>query len=237
MKPPRMSKSARTMGDKTSGKTPPLRKTTMPYSPLKHHRRSIRLRGFDYSQAGAYFVTVCEVNRECIFGDVVNGEMRPNQFGEILLKWWNELPDYYPPVELDEFILLPNHMHGIIVITNVGTGSSRTDGGQNGRQDACPTDSSRRSTLPEERTLGQLVGYFKFQVTKEINQVRDAGYAKVLQRDYYEHIIRNEREWNAIAKYICDNPANWNADVDNPANFPKRPPPKTSDEYWRDAGL
>jgi REP element-mobilizing transposase RayT len=196
----------------------------MPHDPLKHHRRSIRLRGYDYSQAGAYFVTICEVNRACIFGQVVDGKMHPNQFGEIVLKWWNELPNYYPPVELDEFVVMPNHMHGIIVITDVGAGSSCP----NGRHDAAPT---------EKRTLGQLVGHFKFQITKEINQIRDAGYAKVLQRDYYEHIMRNEREWNAIAEYICNNPANWNADLDNPANFPKRPPPKTSDEYWRNVGL
>ena len=197
----------------------------MPYDSFKHHRHSIRLRGYDYSQAGAYFVTICEVNRECIFGDVVNGEMCPNQFGEIVLKWWNELPNYYPPVELDEFVVMPNHMHGTIVITDVGAGSSRPG---SGRDDPAPT---------EKRTLGQLVGYLKFQITKEINQVRDAGYAKVLQRDYYEHIIRNEREWNAIAEYIRNNPANWRADLDNPANFPKRLPPKKSDEYLRDAGL
>lgn len=191
----------------------------MPYDPFKHHRRSIRLRGYDYSQAGAYFITVCQVNRECIFGEVINGEMHPNQFGEIVLKWWNELPTYYPPVELDEFVVMPNHMHGILLITNVGAGSPR------------------QSTAPDKRTLGQLIGYFKFQITKEINQILDAGYAKVLQRDYYEHIIRNEREWNAIAEYIRNNPANWHADVDNPANFQKRPPPKTSDEYWHDAEL
>ncbi|MBI5651442.1 MAG: hypothetical protein HZC40_13520 [Chloroflexi bacterium] len=207
----------------------------MPYDPFKHHRRSIRLRGYDYSQAGAYFVTICEVNRECIFGDIVNGEMCPNQFGEIVLKWWNELPNYYPPVELAEFVVMPNHLHGIIVITGVGAGSSRPGDGQQeereigreiGRDDPAPT---------EKRTLGQLIGYFKFQITKEINQVRDAGYAKVLQRDYYEHIVRNEREWNAIAEYIRNNPANWRADLDNPANFPKHLPPKTSDEYWNDA--
>ena len=208
-------------GDKTS----PLQRIEMPYDPFKHHRRSIRLRGYDYSQAGAYFVTICEVNRECIFGDVENSEMHANQFGEIVLKWWNELPNYYPPVELNEFVVMPNHMHGIIVIRDVGAGSSRPIPG---RQDAAPT---------EKRTLGQLVGYFKFQITKEINQIHDAGYAKVLQRDYYEHIIRNEREWDAIAEYIRNNPANWCADLDNPANFPKRPPPKISDEYWRDAGL
>lgn len=207
----------------------------MPYDPFKHHRRSIRLRGYDYSQAGAYFITICEVNRECIFGDIIDGEMRPNQFGEIILKWWNELPNYYAPVELDEFVVMPNHMHGIIVITDVGAGLSRPI---TGRQVTGRQDTGRQDVAPTpERTLGQLVGYFKFQITKEINQIRDAGYAKVLQRDYYEHIIRNEREWNAIAEYIRNNPANWHADLDNPGNFAKRPPPKTSDEYWRDAGL
>ena len=200
----------------------------MPYDPFKHHRRSIRLSGYDYSQTGAYFVTICEVRRECIFGDVVDGAMCPNQFGEIVLECWNELPNYYPPVELAEFVVMPNHLHGIIVITDVRAGSFRPDGWQDGRQDAAPT---------EKRTLGQLVGYFKFQITKEINQIRDSGYAKVLQRDYYEHIIRNEREWKAIAEYIRNNPANWREDFDNPANFIKHPPPKTSDEYWRDAGL
>jgi len=126
--------------------------------------------------------------------------------------------------ELDAFAVMPNHLHGIIFITDVGTASRRPAG----RDDPAPTD---------KRTLGQLIGYFKFQSTKEINQIRDTAFAKIFQRDYYEHIIRNEREWNAIAKYIYDNPANWNADSDNPANFPKRPISKSDDDYCRDAGL
>lgn len=203
----------------------------MPYDPFKHHRRSIRLRGYDYSQVGAYFVTICEVNRECIFGEIVDGEMQPNQFCEIVLKWWNDLPKYYSPVELHDFVVMPNHMHGIIAITDVGAGSPRPMASRRpiqGRGNPAPTPT---------RTLGQLVGYFKFQITKEINQIRDTKYAKVLQRDYFEHIIRNEREWNAIAKYIYDNPANWLVDLDNPTNFVKQLPPKTGDDYWRDAGL
>jgi REP element-mobilizing transposase RayT len=227
----------------------------MPYDSFKHHRRSIRLRGYDYAQAGAYFFTICEVNRECIFGDIVGGEMRPNQFGEIVLKWWNELPNYYPPVQLDEFAVMPNHLHGIIVIANVGAGSPRlnNDSSRPDNDSPRPNNDSSRLNIgasrdegqpdkgrgdpapTEKRTLGQLVGYFKFQITKEINQIRDGGYANLFQRDYYEHIIRNEREWNVIAEYIRNNPANWPADLDNPGNFTKRPPPKTSDEYWNDA--
>jgi len=204
----------------------------MSYDPFKHHRRSIRLKGYDYSQAGAYFVTICEANRECIFGEIVDGEVHPNQFGEIVLKWWNELPTYYAPVDLDEFVVMPNHVHGIIVIMDDVTGEPRPN-----NSDDVGAGLSRPSAPPEKRTLGQLVGYFKFQITTEINQIRDTGNVKVLQRDYYEHIIRNEREWNAIAKYIRDNPANWGADLDNPTNFAKQVPAKTSDEYWRDAGL
>lgn len=227
----------------------------MPFDSFKHHRRSIRLRGYDYSQAGAYFLTICVVNRECIFGDIVDGEMRPNQFGEIVLKWWNELPNYYPPVQLDECVVMPNHLHGIIVITNVGAGSPRPnieaprpnigapradERPDTGRGDMATRqgdiDTRRGDPAPtEKRTLGQLVGYFKFQITKEINQIRNTSYAKLFQRDYYEHIIRNEREWNVIVEYIRNNPANWHVDLDNPGNFSKRPHPWTSDEYWNDA--
>ena len=81
------------------------------------------------------------------------------------------------------------------------------------------------------------MGFFKHEITKEINALRGTDYAKIMQRDYYEHIIRSERERDAIATYIYNNPANWNADLDNPVNFPKHPPPKTADAYWRDAGL
>jgi putative transposase len=215
----------------------------MPYDPFKDHRRSIRLGGYDYSQAGMYFVTLCTMNRDFIFGDVSGGAMHSNQFGEIVSKWWYELPNYYAPVELDEFVVMPNHINGVIVITdssgagpspaNVGAGVSPLGCGESSR----PNAGSTPSRLSAKRTLGQLVGYFKFQITKEINQLAHTGYAKVLQRDYYEHIIRSERERDAIADYIRNNPGNWGDDLDNPANFPRHPAPKISDEYWRDVGL
>ena len=115
----------------------------MKFDPFKHHRRSIRLRGYDYSQAGAYFVTICVQQRECLFGDILIGEMQLNPFGEIILKWWNELPRYYPPVELDEYVVMPNHMHGIIVITDVGAGTPRpaiSFKGETGWGDPAPTE-------------------------------------------------------------------------------------------------
>ncbi len=195
----------------------------MRYKPFTHHRRSIRLPGYDYSQAGAYFVTVCTQYRECLFGEIANGQMRLNEFGEIILKWWDALPGYYRYANLDEFVVMPNHVHGIIVLT-CGEATSSS-------QEKAPDLSI------DKRTLGQLVGYFKFNCSKEINQCRDTEYARVLQRGYYEHIIRNDREWNTIVQYIRENPARWRTDPDNPANLPNRPSPKTRHDYWRHAGL
>ena len=90
----------------------------MPYNSEKHYRRSIRLKEYDYSQAGAYFVTICAYNRECLFGDIVDGEMQLNIYGEIVAAFWDEVPSHFKNVELDAFIVMPNHMHGIVIITD-----------------------------------------------------------------------------------------------------------------------
>ncbi|MEK7441298.1 MAG: transposase, partial [Chloroflexota bacterium] len=88
----------------------------MNFNPQKHHRRSIRLQNYDYTQAGAYFITICTYNREFLFGDVVNGEMMLNDYGRIVEEYWNETPTHFPNVETDAFVVMPNHIHGIIVI-------------------------------------------------------------------------------------------------------------------------
>ncbi len=88
------------------------------FDPQKHHRRSIRLKGYDYSQQGAYYVTIVAWQRKSLFGEVVNGEMRLNKVGEIVQKWWGEIPNHFPGVETGAFIIMPNHVHGIIMITN-----------------------------------------------------------------------------------------------------------------------
>ncbi len=92
----------------------------MKYDPEKHHRRSIRLGGYDYSQPGAYFITLCTHNRQCLFGDVVNGKMVLNGYGKIVEHCWLEIPQHFEHVELDEYVVMPNHIHGIIIIKNVG---------------------------------------------------------------------------------------------------------------------
>jgi putative transposase len=209
----------------------------MKFDPFKNHRRSIRLRGYDYSQAGAYFVTICVQHHQCLFGDVVNAEMDLNELGMIANECWLAIPEHFPYAELDEFVVMPNHAHGILVITDNGTSVQRRDVQLNVPTIDTPRDPSNPFSVmsPKRKTLSVIVRTYKAAVTARSREMN--RYDFVWQGSYYDHIIRNEREWNAIAKYIYENPANWNVDIDNPANFKKQSPPKTADDYWHAAGL
>jgi REP element-mobilizing transposase RayT len=165
------------------------------YDPAIHRRRSIRLQGYDYSHAGAYFVTLCTQDRECLFGDIVDGEMRLNDAGRIVANSWEWLAEQYDHVSLDEYVVMPNHAHGIIVITGDCRGGSRT----------APTTGIRKP-------IGRLIGAFKTVSTKRINELRENGGTKLWQRNYWEHIVRNEPELNRIREYIHNNPARWELD-------------------------
>jgi len=305
----------------------------MPYDPNRHHRRSIRLKGYDYSQAGAYFITICTQDRACLFGKVVNGEMRLNDAGRMVLAEWNMLPERFPHVVLDAFVVMPNHVHGIVVITNpatddtattaptiVGTGlvpapnagtmgavpdagtmgavpnagtmgavpddgamgaapdagamgaapdagtmgAAPDDGAMGAVPDAgtmgaapdtgattrvaptaativgtglvpAPDDGATTRVAPTvgdivaptvgdivAPTVGDIVGAFKSRVTVEyIRGVKTSGWppfrGRLWQRNYYEHIIRNERALNAIRQYIIENPRRWQMDRENEA--------------------
>ena len=182
----------------------------MTYDPDKHHRRSIRLKGYDYAQSGAYFVTICTKDRECLFGDIVDGEMRLNDMGHMVARVWNEIPGHFPHDDVDEFIIMPNHFHGVIVIRNDirrGEVSSPSGGGNDQIQGG--------ETPPLRKRLGQIVAFFKYQSAKHINQSRKTPGHAVWQRNYYEHIIRCDDELNRIRQYIIDNPAQWWVDEDN----------------------
>ena len=177
----------------------------MRYDPEKHHRRSIRLQGYDYSRAGAYFVTLCTQNRECLFGDVVDGETRLNPVGQIAGDAWKWLASQYDYVELDEWVIMPNHLHGIIIISD-GRGGSRT--------------------APTRKPIGRLVGAFKTVSTKHINKLRNTPGEKLWQRNYWEHIVRNEPELKRIREYIRNNPSQWEMDqlyVDEQAGSVREP--------------
>ena len=223
----------------------------MKYDPQKHHRRSIRLQGYDYSQAGAYYVTIVVHGRECLFGNVVNGVMRLNQFGQIVYRAWFDLPNHYPHVVLGAFCIMPNHAHAIIVLIDGRRGGSITNdenlqtisisknapiANDPETHPYVPTNDVPLQTIsisknapiannPETRPyvrhpLSEIVRAFKSFSAKRINALRKTQGIPVWQRNYYEHIIRNDDEYNRIHLYIESNPAHWMEDDENPEKKP-----------------
>ena len=169
-----------------------------------HHRKQIRLKKYDYSLSGYYFLTICTKNRQEYFGNIIDNKIVLNKYGEIVEKCWLDIPKHFNNVELDEFVIMPNHVHGIVVI--VGARSSRP-------------------------ILGQIIGYFKYQSTEYINDLiiwsfvnkgsedpTPTGkhkFIQIFQRSFYEHIIRNKYSLYRIRQYIQDNPINWDKDRNN----------------------
>jgi len=166
-----------------------------------YHRKSIRLRGYDYSSCGAYFVTICTQDRLDLFGEVKGGEMRLKEYGVIVADEWWRSEQIRKEIKLDEFIVMPNHLHGIVFIGNIV--------GANGR-------SPLQRTNMGSKTLSSFMAGYKSSVAKQINILRQMPGIPVWQRNYYEHIIRNERELKALREYIINNPVNWNMDMENP---------------------
>jgi len=174
----------------------------MKFDPEKHHRRSIRLPEYDYSQPGGYYITILTHNRECLFGDVVDGKMVLNDAGKIVRDEWLKTAEIRTEIELDEFIVMPNHVHGIIFIV---------DGYRRGDPPVAPTKPG-----PKPKSIGSIMAGFKSAVTKRINQMRNTSEFTVWQRNYWEHIIRDEHDLNRIREYIINNPLRWELDNDNP---------------------
>jgi REP element-mobilizing transposase RayT len=166
------------------------------------NRHSIRLKEYDYSQAGAYFVTLCTKNRKFILGDTIDGIMQLNNSGLIIAETWQWLSEQYPYVELDTCVVMPNHFHAIILILDDRRGGSRT----------APT---------MRKPLGRLIGAFKTVSTKQINALRGAPGQLVWQRNYYEHVICNEIDPEETREYIQNNPLKWLEDENHPANVRK----------------
>ena len=188
----------------------------MKYDPNKHHRRSIRLPGYDYRQPGAYFVTICAYQRQCVFGDVVDGQMVLNQYGMIVADTYQWLCDHYSYLHTDEWLVMPNHFHAIMVITD----QSRTDNDKprRGVSRNAPTTRNAITINKQRKPLGRLIGAFKTVSTKKINTLRDAPGTKLWQRNYYEHIIRNQDAMDKIRNYIVNNPVSWSIDQLHPDN-------------------
>jgi len=209
----------------------------MKYNPQIHHRRSIRLQGYDYSQNGAYFITLCTHNRECLFGQIQNGQMILNEYGKMVEQCWNNLSNHYDNIELDAYVIMPNHFHGIILITD------NVDNVDNVRAiRELPIHELPIHELPRQRKhelpihelprqqqkqrqqqrrkmlLPKIVGRFKMNSAKQINQMRNTPGISVWQRNYYEHIIRDEKSLENIRNYIINNPAKWQDDDYNLTN-------------------
>lgn len=176
------------------------------YNPNIHHRRSIRLKGYDYSQAGLYFVTICCQDRICRFGEINNGEMILNKYGQIAYNEWMKTPQLRPNVELDAFIVMPNHIHGVLKINEIGRGELHSP-----NNDSFDNKGECNSPLRSpSNTVGAIVRGYKSSVTK---QLRLMGFnEKLWQRNYYEHIICNNKSYLIISKYILNNPVKWKED-------------------------
>lgn len=201
-----------------------------------HHRRSIRLQRYDYTQAGAYFITICTQNRECLFGDIMTVGATPrgcpvavlNDAGRMIQAIWDEIPMHYTGTAIDEFVVMPNHIHGIVVIvgaTPCGCPNASAHG--NGEIPDGPTPKNRQKggqaqgPAPTDRmgplSLGDAVHRFKTMTTKRYaDGVKQSGWqpfeGRLWQRNYWEHVVRDEMELNRIREYIRNNPGRWDED-------------------------
>ena len=187
------------------------------YNPDKHHRKSIRLKGYDYSKAGLYFITICCQNRVHLFGNVINKQMILNDAGKMIEKWFNELQNKFPDVKCHEMVVMPNHIH--FIIENIGSVGADLR--------VCPNDSNISKT---EKRVSEILGehagsplhrvlqWFKTMSTNEyIRGVKNNNWipfdGKLWQRNYWEHIIRNDQSYQKISDYIINNPSKWNDDT------------------------
>ncbi len=240
----------------------------MTFNPEIHHRRSIRLKGYDYAQAGHYYVTICTHERNCVLGDIINAKMVLNEFGKIVENCWLDLPNHYNNIELYEFAIMPNHFHGIICITIVtghDVGAAFVGAGlkpaptdtvhmkpaptdtvhmkpaptDTAHMKPAPTDTVHMKPAPTDTVhmkpaptntvhmkpvqmdhvntqnqhgLPEIVRAFKTFSSRRINEMRQTQGIPVWQRNYYEHIIRNDESYHRISEYILNNPANWDED-------------------------
>lgn len=245
----------------------------MTYDPRRHHRRSTRLKGWNYSAPGAYFVTLCVQNREARFGKVIDGSLHLNTAGHMVVATWHALPVRFSNVVLDEFVVMPNHVHGLIILRDVSDTGLHSMGapaaptpGQPAPMTPHPglvgaplvsapfahqfthpspgdAEPARPPAVPiPAAPLGDIIGAFKSISTDEyIRGVHELNWPpfvkRVWQRGFHDHIARDERELNAIRRYIHNNPRQWTLDRDNRANIRRLPPPGSAADYLADLSI
>lgn len=180
-----------------------------------HHRRTIRLPGYDYASQGAYFVTICTDDRAHLFGVIEDDEMHCNVLGEIAADCWREIPVHFPHAAIDAFVVMPNYVHGIVIINdNHPVGARHVVGVRH----ASPLQSPETPRGTPRGSLGAIVGSYKSAVSRQINTLRGTPGVPVWQRNYYEHIVRDDDDYMRIVAYISDNPRRWADDREHPAN-------------------
>ena len=205
----------------------------MPYNPNIHHRKSIRLKGYDYSQAGLYFITICVQDRKCLFGEILDGVMVLNDAGKMADNEWGKIPERFTNVQLHEYIVMPNHFHAIMEIVGATLVVAQNVVAQNTPANPVQNDvvAPDNETVADDekgqpqgiapttkpKTVGDIVGAFQSIATVEyIRGVKQLGWqpfnGKLWQRNYYEHIIRDEKSYQRISEYIINNPKNWGND-------------------------
>lgn len=194
----------------------------MTYDPQKHHRQSIRLRQYDYAWPGAYFVTICVREKECVLGDIMNGAMRLSEWGQIVHEFWDAIPNHFPNVIVDGRVTMPNHGHAIINIGYDRRGAVAAPNDATSNTATRPAGKTGEETSPLRPTLGQIVAYYKYQTTKRINELRGTPGIPFWQRNYWEHVVRDDIDLNRIRQYIENNPLRWHEDQLNPI-VPPRP--------------
>lgn len=175
----------------------------MKYNPKFHHRKSIRLKHYDYSNPNWYFVTICTKDKECLFGEIKNGRMILNNIGSIVKEELFKTKEIRRNVDIDYYVIMPNHIHAIIIIEYKIESNKRR-----GELQFAPTN----KFVSPSHTIGAIVRGFKGSATKRINVIRNKPSHPVWQRNYYEHIIRNEKDLFNIRNYIEMNPVKWEYD-------------------------
>jgi putative transposase len=167
----------------------------MPYTSFRQ-RKSPRLKNYDYSQSGAYFVTICTEGRQHLFGEVENSAMQISQTGQLCIEHWDDLPKHFPSIELDGFVVMPNHVHGILLLTEHPVGTT-----------------SMQSARPTKRPkLGTVIATYKAAVTRHVHRLNLLE-GQIWQDRYNDHIIRNERSLNYVRNYVATNPERWEQDT------------------------
>ncbi len=165
------------------------------------NRRSIRLKNYDYSKPGYYFLTICSFKKRCLFGKIEGNQVLLSQIGKVIEKCWNDIPRHFPTTAMDQCTVMPKHIHGILVINRFRRG------------EAClaPTPDEEPKT-----GLSNIVASFKSAVSKRVNELRGTQGESVWQRNYYEHVVRDEGDLYKIREYISNNPLQWALDEENP---------------------